>query len=168
MGVENFPTCQISLVQSLRHVQFCDPMDCSTPGLSVHNQLLELIQTYVHWVGDAIQSLHPLFSPSPPAFNLSASGVFLTSQLFASDDQSIGASVSASVLPKNIHDWFLLGFTGLISLLIVNRVLRLSACKVTKVKSKSLSSVRLFATPWTVVCRAPLSMEFSRQEYWSG
>ena len=33
---------------------------------------------------------------------------------------------------------------------------------------KSLSRVRLFATPWTVACQAPLSMEFSRQEYWSG
>ena len=33
---------------------------------------------------------------------------------------------------------------------------------------KSLSHVWLFVTPWTVVCQAPLSMEFSRQEYWSG
>ena len=33
---------------------------------------------------------------------------------------------------------------------------------------KSLSCVRLFATPWTVAYKAPLSMEFSRQEYWSG
>ena len=32
---------------------------------------------------------------------------------------------------------------------------------------KSLSRVRLFATPWTVVYKTPLSMEFSRQEYWS-
>ena len=31
-----------------------------------------------------------------------------------------------------------------------------------------LSFVRLFASPWTVACQAPLSMEFSRQEYWSG
>ena len=31
-----------------------------------------------------------------------------------------------------------------------------------------LSHVRLFVTPWTVACQAPLSMEFSRQEYWSG
>ena len=30
-----------------------------------------------------------------------------------------------------------------------------------------LSCVRLFATPWTVACQAPLSMKFSRQEYWS-
>ena len=33
---------------------------------------------------------------------------------------------------------------------------------------KSLSRVRLFATPWTVAYHAPLSMGFSRQEYWSG
>ena len=33
---------------------------------------------------------------------------------------------------------------------------------------KSLSRVRLFATPWTVVYQAPQSTEFSRQEYWSG
>ena len=31
-----------------------------------------------------------------------------------------------------------------------------------------LSHVRLFATPWTVACQSPLSMKFSRQEYWSG
>ena len=37
-----------------------------------------------------------------------------------------------------------------------------------KVKVKSLSHVRLFATPWTAAYQAPLSMEFSRQEYWSG
>ena len=36
-----------------------------------------------------------------------------------------------------------------------------------KVKVKSLSHVRLFATPWTVAHQAPPSMEFSRQEYWS-
>ena len=33
---------------------------------------------------------------------------------------------------------------------------------------KSLSRVRLFVTPWTVAYQAPLSMGFSRQEYWSG
>ena len=39
---------------------------------------------------------------------------------------------------------------------------------VMKVKVKLLSRIRLFATPWTVGNQAPLSMEFSRQEYWSG
>ena len=46
-------------------------MDCSTPGLPVHYQLLEFTQTHVHWVGDAIWPSHPLLSPSPPTFNLS-------------------------------------------------------------------------------------------------
>ena len=50
---------------------FCDPMDWSILGLPFHCQLLEFTQTPVHWVGYAIQSSHPLSSPSPPAFNLS-------------------------------------------------------------------------------------------------
>ena len=49
----------------------CNPMDCSMPGFLVYHQLLELDQTHVHWVGDAIQPSHPLSSPCPPAFNLS-------------------------------------------------------------------------------------------------
>ena len=36
------------------------------------------------------------------------------------------------------------------------------------VRVQSLSHVQLFVTPWIVVRQAPLSMEFSRQEYWSG
>ena len=49
---------------------FCDPMNCSMPGLPVHHQLPELAQTHVHCVGAAIQPSHPLLSPSHPAFNL--------------------------------------------------------------------------------------------------
>ena len=45
----------------------CDPMDCSTPGLLVHQQLPEFTQTHVRQVGDAIQPSHPLPSPSLPA-----------------------------------------------------------------------------------------------------
>ena len=45
----------------------CDPMDCSTPGLPVHHQLLEFTQTHVNWVSDSIKPSHPLSSPSPPA-----------------------------------------------------------------------------------------------------
>ena len=48
----------------------CDSIDCSKPGFPVHHQLLELTQTQVHEVGDAIQPSPPLLSPSPPAFNL--------------------------------------------------------------------------------------------------
>ena len=47
----------------------CDTMNCSTPGLPVHHQLLEFTQTHVHQVDDVIQPSHPLSSPSPPAPN---------------------------------------------------------------------------------------------------
>ena len=47
-----------SVAQSCTTV--CDPMNCSMPGLPVHHQLPESTQTHVHWVGDAIQSSHPL------------------------------------------------------------------------------------------------------------
>ena len=46
-----------------------DPMNHSTPGLPVHQQLPEFIQTHVHRVGDAIHPSHPLSSPSPLAPN---------------------------------------------------------------------------------------------------
>ena len=48
----------------------CNPMDCSTPGFPVLHHLLEVAQTHVHWVGDAIQASRPLLSLSPPAFDL--------------------------------------------------------------------------------------------------
>ena len=52
-------------------LNLCNPMDCSTPGFAVLHYLLELAQTHVHWVGDAIQLSHPLSPASNPALNLS-------------------------------------------------------------------------------------------------
>ena len=49
----------------------CYPMDCSTPGLLDHHQLLMVTQTHIHWVGDAIQPSNSLSSPFPPTFDLS-------------------------------------------------------------------------------------------------
>ena len=46
------------------------------PGFLVHHQLLELAQTHVHQVSDAIQPSHPLSSPYPPVFSLSQHRVF--------------------------------------------------------------------------------------------
>ena len=94
----------------------CNPMDCTTPGFLVHHQLLQLVQTHVHWVGDAIQPSHPLSFPSPPTLSFPASGSFPMSQFFASGGQSIGVSASTSVLSMNIQDWFPLGWTVWISL----------------------------------------------------
>ena len=73
----------------------CDPMDCSTPGLPVHHQLLEPTQAHVYCISDRS---------------------FPVNQFFASGGQSIGVSASASVLPMNIQDWFPLSGTGWISL----------------------------------------------------
>ena len=63
---------------------------------------------------------HPTISSSVVPFSsrlqlFPASGSFPMSQFFASGGQRIGTSVSASVLPMNIQDWFSLGLTGLIS-----------------------------------------------------
>ena len=66
--LSNELNCEVKGAQSC--LTLCDPMDCSTPGFSVHHQLLELAQIHVHQVSDAIQPPHPLSSPSPPAFNL--------------------------------------------------------------------------------------------------
>ena len=56
-------------------------MDRRKPGFLVHHQLLELAQTHVHWVSDAIQPSHLLSSPSP-ALNLSQhQGLFTESVL---------------------------------------------------------------------------------------
>ena len=69
MYIQAFNLTGYSLVQSLSHVQLCDPMDCSMRGFPVHHQLPELAQTYVYWVSDAIQRTHPLLFP-PPSFSL--------------------------------------------------------------------------------------------------
>ena len=83
----------------------CDPINRSTPGVTVHHQLPEFTQTHVHRVHDAILPSHPLSSPSPPAPNPSQpSGSFPMSQLFTWGGQSIGVSASASVLPMNSQD----------------------------------------------------------------
>ena len=76
----------------------CYPMDCSTPGLPIHHQLLEPAQTHVPQVGDAIQRSHPLSYPSPPAFNLSQhQGLF---QWVSSSHQV------AKVLELQLQHWF--------------------------------------------------------------
>ena len=74
---------QFSSLQSLSHVQLCDPMNRSTPGLPVHHQLPEFTETHIHRVSNAIQPSHPLLSPSPPAPNPSQNQSFPMSQLFA-------------------------------------------------------------------------------------
>ena len=89
------------------------PQDCNTPGFPIHHQLLELAQTHVHWVGDAIQPSHPLSSPFPPAPDSSKhQGLF---QWVSSSHQVAKEwSFSFSISPSNEYselisfriDWF--------------------------------------------------------------
>ena len=78
----------------------CDPMKCSTPGLPVHHQLPEFIQTHIHQIGDAIQPSHSLSSPSPAAFNLSQhQGLFNEKALCIRSDQISRSVMSDSLRP---------------------------------------------------------------------
>ena len=91
----------ISSVQSLSCIRLCNPMSCSTPGLSVHQQLPEFTQTQVHlsqWCRPAISiSVVPFCPQSFPA-----SESFPMSQLFAWGDQSTGVS-AFSIIPSKEH-----------------------------------------------------------------
>ena len=89
----------------------CDPMNCSTPGLLVHHQLLEFTQTHVHCVRDAIEPSHPLSSPSPAPNPSQHQSLF---QWVNSSHTRVSALTS--VLPMNTQDWSPLGWTGWISL----------------------------------------------------
>ena len=84
---------------------------CPSPTPRVHSNSCPLSW----WCHPTISSSVIPFSSCLQSFI--PSGSFPVSRLFASGGQSIGASASASVLPKGIHSWFLLGLTGLISLL---------------------------------------------------
>ena len=97
-------------------LSLCDPMNHSMPGLPVHHQLLESIQTHVHWVGDAIQPPHLLSSLSPHAPKPTQHQGLSQWVSFTSCGQSIGVSASTSVLPMNTQDESPLGWTGWISL----------------------------------------------------
>ena len=89
----------------------CDPTNRSMPGLPVHHELPEFIQTHAHRVGDAIQPSHPVVPFSSCPQSLPASGSFPMSQLFAWGSQSIGVSASASVLPMDTQESYSWAYT---------------------------------------------------------
>ena len=91
-------------VRSLSHVQlFVTPLcGCSTQGFYVHHQLLELAQTHVHWISDAIQPSHLLSSPSPPAFNFPSIRVFSNESVLCIRWPKYW-SFSFSISPSNEH-----------------------------------------------------------------
>ena len=107
-------SCCCSVAQSCP--TFCDPMDCSMPGFPVLHYLLELAQTHVHWVSDAIQPSHHLSFPSPPTFNPSQNQVFSNMSVLRMrclKYWSFSVNINTSM---NTQDWSPLGWTGWISL----------------------------------------------------
>ena len=60
-----------AVVQLPNYVRLCNPVDCSTPGVSVLHQLLKFARVHVHCIGDAVQPSHLLTPFSPSALNLS-------------------------------------------------------------------------------------------------
>ena len=101
-------------VYQVSHCDSLQPHGLQHAGLPVHHQLLELAQTHVHRVSDAIQPSHPLSSPSPPAFNLpQCQGLFQKSVLrvrwpkYWSFSFSISPSSEHSGLISFRMDWLI-------------------------------------------------------------
>ena len=88
-------------------------MGCSIPCFPVLHSLLEVAQTHVHWVSDAIQPSHPLplCLLLPSIFSIIR--VFSMSQFFLPGGQRISTSPAAWIFPMNIQSWFPLGLTAL-------------------------------------------------------
>ena len=109
--------CCCSVAQS--YLTLCNPMDCSLPGSipcpSPSPRVCWNSYLLSQWCHPTISSSIVPFSFYLQSFPASGSS-FPMSQLFSAGDQAIGASVSASILPVNIHGLLPLALTGLISL----------------------------------------------------
>ena len=115
---------------------------------------------------------HKTLSPVPCPVSVWVTGGRLTVHSLRSPDQSHSGIDSylpsfltgTSCCPK-LWGWFP---GGLSTLHLSPPTSPLPSCGVGVITGPSPESVRLSATPWTVAPQAPLSMGFSRQEYWSG
>ena len=146
-----FSSIQFTSVTQLC-LTLCDPVNRSTPGLPVHHQLPEFTQIHVHWVGDAIQSAHPLSSASPPALNLSQhQGLF---QWVSSSHQVAKYwSFSFSISPSNKHPmiiqwspsgwigWIFLQFKGLSRVFPKPQSKRINSSTLSFLYSPTLTSI---------------------------
>ena len=120
IGLRFLPSCISRLNQSSSVIQSC--LTLATPWTVAHQAFPSITNsqslTNLMSIKSVMPSYHlilcyPLILP-PSIFP--ASGFSPKTQFFSSAGQSIGASVSSSVLPMNIQDWSHLGLTGLISL----------------------------------------------------
>ena len=111
---------------SVQFTQLCptlyDSLDCSSPGFPVHHQLLELTQTHVHQVGDAIQPSHPLLPTTPLALFSSESALHIRWPKYWSFCFSNSHPNEYSGLISFRIDWFdLLAVQGTLKRLLQHR-----------------------------------------------
>ena len=150
-------------------------MDCSTLGFPVHHQLLDLSQTHVHWVGDAVQPSHPLSSPSLLALNLSQDqGLSNESALRIRWPKYW--SFSSNISPSNEHlglisfrmDWLdLLAVQGTLKSLLQHHtskasILQRSAFVTVQLSHPYLTTGKTIAlTRWTFVGKVMSAFEYA-------
>ena len=113
---------------------------CQASHGGVQHQLPEFTQTHVHWVSEAIQPSHPLFSPSPPTFNSANSPtIFPSIRVFSNESENLKLneywSFSFSITPSNEYsgliffrmDWLdLLAVQGTLKSLLQHHSLKTS------------------------------------------
>ena len=140
------------LFSCLSSVWLCDPMDCSTPGSpcpSLSPGICSASCPLSHWRYLIISS----YAAKQLIIAAAAKSLQSCPTLCDPIDGSPPGSPVPGILQARTVEWVAISF--------------FNAWK-WKVKVKSLSRVRLLATPWTAAHQAPPSMGFSRQEYWSG
>ena len=157
----------------------CDPMDCSMPGLPVRHQLLELTQTHVHWVGDAIQPSHSLLSPSPPASTFPSIRVFSNESVLCirwSKFWSFGFSISPDAYSGLISfrmDWLdLLAVQGTLKSLLQHHrskasILQHSAFFTVQFSHPYMTTGKTIALTWWTFVGKVMSLLFKMLSRWS-
>ena len=146
----------------------CDPMDCSMQGFPVLHYLRAFAQIHVHWIDNAFQPSHPLLPTSPLVLSLSQhQGLFQ----WDTSSHQVAKVLEFQLQHQSFQRIFRIHFLYFLFFWFD----LLAEIKLTWGWSLgnhdhfawALSCVWLFVTPWTVGHQAPLSLGFSRQEYWS-
>ena len=141
-------TCIFNSVQSLNVSDSFNPMNCSTPGLPVHYQLLEFTQTHLHWVGDATNHLIlcqplllPLILPSIRVFSNEAA-LHIGWLKYCSFSLNNSPSNEHSGLSSFRMDWLdLLAVQGTLKSLLQHHSSKTSSSELSFLYSPTLTSV---------------------------
>ena len=126
---------------------FCDPMDCCMPGFPVSQSLHKVVSVELVIPSNHLNLCFPLCSQNSLGENTGVGSHLLLQGTFSTQGSSPGLLHCRQILyhlsHEEGHQWFV-------------------------IVVQSLGHVQLLVTPWTLALQGPLSMEFPRQEYWSG